>query len=83
MDEYYSSVKVGNGACLMAVCRGKVSEGLDFTDDNGRAVIITGIPYAPAKDPHVMAKQQYLNSKISNKETDVRFFDFICYFIQV
>nr|XP_027227280.1 Fanconi anemia group J protein homolog [Penaeus vannamei] len=28
-----------NGAFFMAVCRGKVSEGLDFTDDNARAVI--------------------------------------------
>lgn len=27
------------GAFFMAVCRGKVSEGLDFTDDNARAVI--------------------------------------------
>ena len=26
----------------MAVCRGKVAEGLDFADNNGRAVLITG-----------------------------------------
>jgi len=34
-----------------------------LTDDNGRAVIITGIPYAPARDPHVIAKMRYLDSK--------------------
>ena len=28
-----------NGVLLLAVCRGKVSEGLDFTDNNARAVI--------------------------------------------
>ena len=27
------------GALFIAVCRGKVSEGLDFADDNARAVI--------------------------------------------
>ena len=44
---------------FFAVCRGKVSEGLDFADDNGRAVIITGIPYAAARDPKVMLKKDY------------------------
>jgi len=27
------------GALFLAVCRGKVSEGLDFSDDNARAVV--------------------------------------------
>lgn len=27
------------GAIFLAVCRGKVSEGLDFADDNARAVV--------------------------------------------
>ena len=72
MDDYYAAVKTSSGACLMAVCRGKVSEGLDFSDDNGRAVIITGIPYSPARDPHVLAKQQYLNNKVSGGDKQVR-----------
>ena len=29
----------------------KVSEGLDFADMNGRAVVITGLPYPPRMDP--------------------------------
>ena len=28
-----------DGALFLAVCRGKVSEGLDFSDNNARAVI--------------------------------------------
>lgn len=31
----------------------QVSEGVDFADSRGRAVVITGIPYAPYKDPKV------------------------------
>ena len=31
------------GAIFFAVCRGKVSEGIDFADKAGRAVILTGI----------------------------------------
>lgn len=38
---------------FFAVCRGKVSEGLDFADRAGRAVVITGIPYAMKTDPKV------------------------------
>lgn len=42
-----------DGALLIAVCRGKVSEGLDFTDDNARAVITIGIPFPNIKDLQV------------------------------
>ena len=37
----------------MAVCRGKVSEGLDFSDDNARAVVTIGIPFPNVKDLQV------------------------------
>jgi regulator of telomere elongation helicase 1 len=30
-----------------------VSEGVDFSDINGRAVIITGLPYPPTFDARV------------------------------
>ena len=39
-----------------STCRGKVSEGLDFADAAGRAVVITGIPYAPRNN----AKARFL-----------------------
>lgn len=42
------------------MCRGKVSEGLDFTDKAGRAVIITGIPYAVKTDPKARAQAVWL-----------------------
>ncbi|XP_066585710.1 regulator of telomere elongation helicase 1 homolog [Prorops nasuta] len=62
MNEYYRKIHNPNskGAIFMAVCRGKVSEGLDFADMNGRAVLITGLPFPPLKNPRVILKQKYL-----------------------
>lgn len=40
-----------------------VSEGLDFADHAGRAVVVTGIPYAPRNDPKVRLKREYLDEQ--------------------
>ncbi|KAH9524209.1 Fanconi anemia group J protein [Bulinus truncatus] len=50
------------GAVFFAVCRGKVSEGLDFADNFARAVITVGIPYPNYKDVQVEQKRQYNES---------------------
>lgn len=78
MIDFYDRVKnpVYKGAIFMAVCRGKVSEGLDFADINGRAVIVTGLPYPPFKDPRVVLKRKYLDI-CRSKNSEVRFI-FIC-----
>ena len=54
-----------NGAAFFAVCRGKVSEGIDFADKAGRAVILTGIPYAPKADAKVRIKRSFLDNEAS------------------
>lgn len=46
---------------MFAVCRGKISEGIDFADNNGRAVIITGLPFPLYVDPRVILKRQFLD----------------------
>ena len=55
IDEYKARLDdpTTGGAVFFAVCRGKVSEGLDFSDRAGRGVIITGIPYAGLKEAKV------------------------------
>ena len=50
----------------------QISEGLDFVDDNGRAVIVAGIPYAPARDLRVVAKKKYLDENGSSDAKEVR-----------
>ncbi|XP_072909232.1 Fanconi anemia group J protein [Hemitrygon akajei] len=62
LQSYYNVIKDGEnkgGALLVAVCRGKVSEGLDFTDDNARAVVTIGIPFPNVKDLQVELKRKY------------------------
>ncbi|KAL2915581.1 hypothetical protein HK105_204765 [Polyrhizophydium stewartii] len=51
----------GRPPIFFAVCRGKASEGIDFSDRKARAVIICGIPYPAFQDPRVKLKQEVLN----------------------
>ncbi|XP_077044845.1 Fanconi anemia group J protein isoform X2 [Agelaius phoeniceus] len=62
LKTYYDAIKCKgekDGALLMAVCRGKVSEGLDFCDENARAVVTIGIPFPNVKDLQVELKRKY------------------------
>ena len=47
----------------MGVCRGRISEGLDFSDNAARCVIVVGIPYPQMTDPKVILKKEYLDSR--------------------
>uniref|UniRef100_A0A4W3J9H9 DNA 5'-3' helicase n=1 Tax=Callorhinchus milii TaxID=7868 RepID=A0A4W3J9H9_CALMI len=62
LKSYYNAIKDKgdkDGALLVAVCRGKVSEGLDFTDDNARAVVTIGIPFPNIKNLQIELKRKY------------------------
>lgn len=67
VDEFNNAIDKFGSCLLLAVCRGKVSEGIDFSNNKGRVVIVTGIPFAPFQDPWVMLKKQYLDEKASTK----------------
>ena len=49
---------------------GKASEGLDFADDNARAVICLGIPFPNIKDVQVDLKKKY-NDKRRTEDKDI------------
>lgn len=51
---------------FFAVCRGKVSEGLDFKDDVCRGLIITGLPFPPKNDQYVQLKMKYLDEECTD-----------------
>lgn len=51
---------------FIAVCRGKLSEGIDFIDNAARCVIMAGIPYPQIYDPKVVTKKDYLDRKFAH-----------------
>ena len=57
-----SNIKM-KGAVLLSVCRSSTSEGIDFTDDCARLVVVIGIPFANLSDERVHLKKQYLDNK--------------------
>lgn len=58
-DEYKDTIRASGSCILLAVFRGKMSEGIDFNDDNARAVICVGLPLPNWMDRSVKAKQAY------------------------
>ena len=53
---YRKKISKGKRAILYCVCRGKLSEGIDFVDDAARAIFVLGIPYPCVNDPRVVQK---------------------------
>ena len=73
LRDYYESIddsdggEFNNGALMIAVYRGRASEGLDFSDNYARAVIAIGIPYPSIMDTEVDLKRKYNNALCAEK----------------
>lgn len=63
-DRYRMAVANGSrGAVLCSVMGGKLSEGINFSDNLARAVVIIGMPYPDPRDPVLQEKIKYYNSQ--------------------
>ncbi|XDG04773.1 hypothetical protein ABKA04_004388 [Annulohypoxylon sp. FPYF3050] len=51
-----------NGALLLSVVGGKMSEGINFSDRLGRCVVVVGLPYPNIHSPGWKARIEYIES---------------------
>ena len=63
--DYESQIFEGGrkGAIMLGVCRARMSEGIDFSDDKARMVIVVGIPYPNLTDPKIILRRNYLERR--------------------
>ena len=47
----------------MGVCRGKISEGIDFSDNDARCVIIIGVPFSDPTAAKISIKRHILKKR--------------------
>jgi len=60
---------------LLSVARGKVSEGIDFDHNYGRAVIMFGVPYQYTESRILKARLEYMRDAYRIRESEFLGFD--------
>ncbi|PWN42939.1 putative RAD3-DNA helicase/ATPase [Ceraceosorus guamensis] len=75
LENYRRACDNGRGAIMLCVARGKVSEGIDFDHNYGRAVIMFGVPYQYTESRILKARLEFLRENFRIKENDWLTFD--------
>ncbi|RLN49481.1 hypothetical protein BBJ29_000097 [Phytophthora kernoviae] len=66
----------GSGAILFSVVGGKMSEGINFSDELARCVVMVGMPYPNARDAELVEKMAFLDKR--NPGSGHQFYESLC-----
>ncbi|KAI7752029.1 hypothetical protein M8C21_009210, partial [Ambrosia artemisiifolia] len=66
LKEYKESIDASlgtanNGAVILAVVGGKISEGINFSDGLGRCIVMVGLPYPSPSDIELMERVKHID----------------------
>jgi chromosome transmission fidelity protein 1 len=68
----------GNGAMLLCVMGGKLSEGINFSDKLARCVVVIGMPYTDGRDAVLREKLKFANVIENDEKAGSRLYEAMC-----
>eukprot|EP00388_Colpodella_angusta_P019166 GDKJ01047921.1.p1 GENE.GDKJ01047921.1~~GDKJ01047921.1.p1 ORF type:complete len:278 (-),score=19.06 GDKJ01047921.1:59-841(-) len=75
LQHYRRACDIGRGAIFMSIARGKISEGIDFDHQYGRAVVMFGVPFLPPTDEPLKQRMHWMEKCLNIPEAEDRNFD--------
>ena len=72
LDDYSTTVSSGKGALLLSVVGGRLSEGINFSDNLARAVMLIGLPYPNAFSGEIISKRKFIEDQVMERTNDKR-----------
>ncbi|CCH41762.1 chromosome transmission fidelity protein 1 [Wickerhamomyces ciferrii] len=72
LEDYSLNVAEGKGSLLLSVVGGRLSEGINFSDDLARAVVMVGLPFPNVFSDELVSRKRYIESQVLEKTGDKR-----------
>ncbi|WEW60392.1 ATP-dependent DNA helicase chl1 [Emydomyces testavorans] len=69
LQKYADFIHKGEGALLLSVMGGRLSEGINFSDRLGRGVIVIGLPFANIRSAVWQAKMRHIEQRAYEKSS--------------
>lgn len=77
-DDEGDGVKTAGGALLLAVIGGKMSEGINLSNNMARGVVVVGLPYPDITDPELQEKMSNMTSRGIGGITGQAYYQNLC-----